>query len=225
MLIARVQYYCWRFSALLNNCCLTRGISHRSEMVSQTGVRLCLACNKLWLSSAAHMLSLSQADEWLWPLFIITKWLWEIMTGIFLQTSLYAHVTVSQSSFSAAQSVFKGNISEACGSFCTMQNRIFLFLLGKSPVGVAILRKLCRNDLVACWLIEWSVQVTPLSSCGTNGFHRTTNCCMLLSGNEVTLLVAPKPNSKHVSNLKKKKKYNENSGLSHATIDTSKNYS
>lgn len=121
------------------------------------------------------------------------------MTGIFLQTSLYAHVTVRQSLFSAAQSVLKGNISEACGSFCAMQDRTsVLFLLRKSPVGVSILRKLCRNNLVVCWLIEWSVQVTPLSWCGTNGFHRTTGCCMLLSGNEITL---PKPNSKHVSNL------------------------
>lgn len=102
---ANSRYYCG-FPALLNNYCLTQGISRRSEMVSQTGVRLCLAYNKLWLSGAAHMLSLSQADEWLWPLFIITKWLEEIMTGIFLQASLCAHVTVSQSSFSAAQGVF-----------------------------------------------------------------------------------------------------------------------
>lgn len=62
------------------------------------------------------------------------------------------------------------------------------------------------KQLVACWLIEWSVQVTPLSSGGTNPFHRTTGCCMLLSGNEITLLVAPRPNSKHVSSLKKKKR-------------------
>lgn len=84
-----------------------------------------------------------------------------------------------------------------------MQDRILvLFLLRKSPVGVAIHWKLCRNNLVACWLIEWSVQVTPLSSCGTNGFQRTTGCCMLLGGNDITL-DAPKPNSKHVSNLRK----------------------
>lgn len=130
-----------------------------------------------------------------------------MMTGICPQTSLFSHVTGSQSSFSAAQSVFKGNISEACSWFCAMQDRILvLVLLRKSPVDVAIQRTLCRNNLVACWLREWSVQVTPLSSCGTNSFHITTGCCMLLNANEITSLVAPKPNSKC-----------ENSGLSHVT--------
>lgn len=61
-------------------------------------------CEWMFLSCAAHMLSLSQADEWLWPLFIITTWLEEIMTGMFLQASLYARYW-SQSPFSATHCV------------------------------------------------------------------------------------------------------------------------
>lgn len=139
-----------------------------------------------------------------------------------ISTSLIICTCYCKSSFSAAQRVFEGNISEACSSFCTMQDRIVvLFLLRKSPVGVAILRKLCRNNLVVCWLIAWSVQVTPLSSCGTNGFHRTTDCCMPLSGNEITLLVAAKTQLK--TRLPQKIHRNIMRTLSHATNDTSKN--
>lgn len=168
-----------------------------------------LTCSHyLRLMNGSDLCSLLQSDS---------RKLWQ---GYFYKPH-YMHMLLQVIVFSRPR-VFEGNISEACSSFCTMQDRIVvLFLLRKSPVGVAILRKLCRNNLVVCWLIAWSVQVTPLSSCGTNGFHRTTDCCMPLSGNEITLLVAAKTQLK--TRLPQKIHRNIMRTLSHATNDTSKN--
>lgn len=143
----------------------------------------------MFLSCAAHMLSLSQADEWLWPLFIITTWLEEIMTGMFRQASLYARYW-SQSSFSAPQSVFKskkGTFLKHAGYFAACKTESLCAIFSESHLETS-LWKLLENQL-GCMLIGWFVRVTPASACGINSVPITTGC-MPLNRKEITFLAA-----------------------------------
>lgn len=106
MLTAR--FCCWG-SGFLNKCYLTWGVLRaESELkVSQAGacLRVCpvINCKCLCLYCAPRVLSLSQADEWLWLVLSFAKWPWEMTAGMFQQTSLYSSVNGMQPSFSATK--------------------------------------------------------------------------------------------------------------------------
>lgn len=159
-----------------------------SGMISQTGVCLCLACNKSWVDVSLLCSSLA---------LIISGW-WMAVTSVH-----YYNVTlgnydrdVSTCLCTLLESVFFYNILQACSLFCTMQNRIFMFnFLRKSPVDESV--KIVLKQL-GCMLIRQSVQVTPASACGINSVHITTGCCMLLNRKEITFLSALETNSKHI---------------------------
>lgn len=64
------------------------------QRVSQAGACLCagpvINCEWLCLYCAPCVLSLSQADEWLWLVLSFPKWPWEMIAAMFLQTLLYS---------------------------------------------------------------------------------------------------------------------------------------
>lgn len=223
--MAWLQLYCWRFAVLLNKCYLKWGILPGAGWFpKQECAFVWPVINWGWmfLSCAAHMLSLSQADEWLWPLFIITTWLEEIMTGMFLQASLYARYW-SQSFFSShKKSVFQVKKRE---HFWSMQ---FILHHAEQNIHVqfsqkATRRRVCENcskvNLVARW--RWFVRLTPASACDINSVHITTGCCMPLNRKEIIFLGALElktPTSACFQPnrlLQNPYKYNANSGLSH----------